>query len=247
MSSNFRFLTTYRAKGIIDENHALSLGAAGLSPVVDEVQQSLLKEADTILLIGFDMVEMRPNWLEGWLEHADVVSMSTTGQIDIPTTLTVDWRGNIAEGLNALKDQVRSPKWNGQPDTIRLHQARWQTIFESETDLSALNPARAIEQIQKYSPDDTVLCLDVGAHRITASHVWICRQPRSILQSNGFSSMGVGLPMAISVKLHEPKTPVIALTGDMGLWMSLGELGVIQERGLHVVVDLSLRFSAQSH
>ena len=56
------FITTYRAKGIVDENHALSLGAAGLSPVVDDVQQSFLKEADTILLIGFDMVEMRPNF-----------------------------------------------------------------------------------------------------------------------------------------------------------------------------------------
>ena len=105
------FITTYRAKGIVDENHALSLGAAGLSPVVDDVQQSFLKEADAILLIGFDMVEMRPNWLEGWLEHADVISMSTLGQIDIPTTLTVDWRGNIAEGLNALKDHVRRTIW----------------------------------------------------------------------------------------------------------------------------------------
>ena len=188
------------------------------------------------VLIGFDMVEMRPNWLEGWLEHADVVSMSTVGQVDIPTTLTVDWRGIIGKGLNALKDQVRRPNWEWTSDKIQLHQRRLKAIFESESSSGAINPARAIEQIQKSSPDDTVLCLDVGAHRITASHVWRCRQPRSILQSNGFSSMGVGLPMAISVKLHEPKTPVVALTGDMGLWMSLGELGVIQERGLHIIV-----------
>ena len=132
--------------------------------------------------------------------------MSTLGQIDIPTTLTVDWRGNIAEGLNALKDHVRRTIWAWTPETIRFHQERWQTIFESKSLSGALNPARAIEQIQKYSPEDTVLCLDVGAHRITASHVWRCRQPRSILQSNGFSSMGVGLPMAISVKIHEPMT-----------------------------------------
>ena len=230
------FLTTYRAKGIVDENHTLSLGAAGLSPVVDEIQQSILRESDTILLIGFDMVEMRPNWLEGWLEHADVVSMSTNGQVDIPTTLTVDWRGSIGKGLNALKDQVRRPNWEWTPDKIQQHQRRLKAIFESKSSSGPINPAQVIEQIQKSSPDDTVLCLDVGAHRITASHVWRCREPRSILQSNGFSSMGVGLPMAISVKLHEPKTPVVALTGDMGLWMSLGELGVIQERGLHIIV-----------
>ena len=230
------FLTTYRAKGIVDENHSLSLGAAGLSPVVDEVQQSFLKDVDTIVLIGFDMVEMRPNWLKGWLEHATVMSMSSAGQIDIPTTLEVDWRGCIATGLNHLLDQVEPSSWEWSVDEIRSHQHSLRTIFESATYHTALNPARAIEQIQESSPNETVLCLDVGAHRITANHVWRCRRPRSILQSNGFSSMGVGLPMAISVKIHESDTPVVALTGDMGLWMSLGELGVIQERGLHIVV-----------
>ena len=102
------------------------------------------------------MVEMRPNWLEGWLEHAEVVSMSKSGQIDIPTTLTVDWRGSIAKGLNALKDQVRHQNWKWTSEAIQLHQARWQTIFESKSSSGLLNPARAIEQIQKSSPDNTV-------------------------------------------------------------------------------------------
>lgn len=229
-------LTTYRAKGIVDENHPLSFGAAGLSPIVDEVQQSFLKDADTILLIGFDMVEMRPNWLSGWLEHATVISMSTSGQIDVPTTLDIDWRGCIAKGVKNLIKEVDQSSWEWSVEKIQSHKRSLQTIFTSDPSRLPLNPARVIEQVQEYSPKDTVLCLDVGAHRITASHVWRCRQPRSILQSNGFSSMGVGLPMAISVKIHEPDTPVIALTGDMGLWMSLGELGIVQERGIHLVV-----------
>ena len=43
-------------------------------------------------------------------------------------------------------------------------------------------------------------------------------------------------------RMHEPTTMVIALTGDMGLWMSLGELGVIQSEDF-MLSYFSLRFS----
>ncbi len=232
-------LTTYRGKGMLDEHHPLSMGACGLSPVVDEIQQELLRCADCILLVGFDMVEMRPNWLEGWLEHARCASLSLIGQIDIPTTLDVDWRGDISTGLRQLQDQCVSVQFAWNRAFLTAHTEKLRAIYapdDAPDDLVALNPAHVIEQIQHASPSNTVLCLDVGAHRITASHVWKCTTPRSILQSNGFSSMGVGLPMAISVSLHEPEMPVIALTGDMGLWMSMGELGIVQERGAHLIV-----------
>ena len=48
--------------------------------------------------------------------------------------------------------------------------------------------------------------------------------------------MGTGLPGAIAAKLTHPDRPVLALTGDMGLWMTLGELGIVQERNLDLVV-----------
>ncbi len=228
--------TTYRGKGVIDERSDWSLGAIGLSPVVDDLQQAWINQGDVIVLIGFDMVEMRPNWLDGWGTDADVISISQKGQPDIPHSLCIDWRGSIQKGVETLVGNLATEwtaKW--RVEEVDAQKKKVQQIF-IDTSLEGLNPAGVIKQIQQSLPEDIVLCLDVGAHRITASHVWKARIPRMILQSNGFSSMGVGLPMAIAVALQEPKTPVLALTGDMGLWMSLGELGIIQERGLHVIV-----------
>jgi Thiamine pyrophosphate-requiring enzymes [acetolactate synthase, pyruvate dehydrogenase (cytochrome), glyoxylate carboligase, phosphonopyruvate decarboxylase] len=48
--------------------------------------------------------------------------------------------------------------------------------------------------------------------------------------------MGTGLHAAIASKLLEPHRPAVALTGDAGLWMTVGELGIAQERGLDLVV-----------
>ena len=115
---------------------------------------------------------------------------------------------------------------------VAEHVAQWAGVFDDGPD----GPAATIRAIQRGMGPQAVCSMDVGAHRITASHVWTCSEPLQQVQSNGFSSMGTGLPGAIAAKLCFPDRPVVALTGDMGLWMALGELGVVQERGLDLVV-----------
>ncbi|MFP6776546.1 MAG: thiamine pyrophosphate-dependent enzyme, partial [PS1 clade bacterium] len=74
------------------------------------------------------------------------------------------------------------------------------------------------------------------AHKILLSQMWTCFEPRSLLQSNSFSTMAVGVPLAIGVKMVEPEKTVVAFTGDAGLLMCLGELATVKERGLPIVV-----------
>ena len=48
------FVATYKAKGVVAEDHELCVGATGLSPVVDKIHMAQVREADLILTIGFD-------------------------------------------------------------------------------------------------------------------------------------------------------------------------------------------------
>ena len=57
-------LTTYKAKGVLDETHPLALGAAGLSPRPTRSCCDVVRGADLVLLAGYDPIEMRPGWLE---------------------------------------------------------------------------------------------------------------------------------------------------------------------------------------
>jgi acetolactate synthase I/II/III large subunit len=223
-------ITTYRAKGAISELHPLSAGAFGLSPVVDECQQELLSTADLILTVGLDPVELRPQWLPGWPADLPMIAISSSPDIPHPVTVAID--GDIPGAIGALQTATGPVASLWTEAEIQGHRSRWAAPFDDGPD----GPAATISAIQAGMGPDALCAMDVGAHRITASHTWACTAPFQQVQSNGFSSMGTGLPGAIAAKLCHPDRPVVALTGDMGLWMALGELGVVQEREMDLVV-----------
>ena len=83
---------------------------------------------------------------------------------------------------------------------------------------------------------DTVVTVDTGAHRIVLSQAWTCPEPRTLLQSSGLCTMGYALPTAIGRKLAEPSRPVVAVVGDGGLDMTLGELLTARDLRVSIVV-----------
>jgi len=244
-------LTTYRAAGMADEAHPLWAGCFGLSPVVDAAQQALLAEADLMVAVGLDPVELRPNWLPGWPDALPIISVDAFGQPDLLGNIVDELTGPVRDTLDALRIAAFGASPGDAPEgedaeagviipgdsswsdeALATHRHGWRAPF-----LDGPNgPAAAVHAAQRGSPEGTRFCLDVGAHRITASHVLRAAVPNQILQSNGFSSMGTALPMAIASRLVAPEQPVVALTGDAGLQMSLGELGVVAERGLDLVI-----------
>ncbi len=222
-------ITTYKAKGILAETDTWSAGAFGLSPVVDRRQQALLAQADLLLAVGLDPVELRPQWLPGWSRDLAVVAVDATPPVDLVSPLARTLVGEVPTLLQRLAVAGAST-W--EPLEIARHRDALQRGFDDGPD----GPAATIRALRRALPADGVCTLDVGAHRITACHAWTCTRPRRLLQSNGFSTMGYGLPAAIGAALAQPQAKVMAITGDMGLWMYAGELGTAAEQGLDLVV-----------
>ena len=223
-------ITTYRAKGAIDEDHPLSAGAFGLSPVVDRHQQRLLGRSDLLIAVGVDPVELRPQWLPGWPSDLPMISIGSSADIVHP--VAEDLGENVVGALEGLLAAVLESPSEWTHGEVADHNQAWMAPFED----GPTGPATYIRAVRDHMGPDSICSMDVGAHRITASHAWRCSRPWQQLQSNGFSSMGTGLPGAIAAKLSHPERPVVALTGDMGLWMALGELGIVQERNLDLAV-----------
>lgn len=221
-------LTTYKAKGCIPELTGWSAGAAGLSPVVDTEHQRLLDGCDGILLVGWDPVELRDHWMPGWPDRADVIVIDEAAPIDLPCRVDELLVGSIPPTVAALTDALDGVSTTTLAE-VDAHRARWLAPFDE----AQFGPATAIRAVQQAS-DDAIVTLDVGAHRITASAVWRAERPDRLLQNNGLSSMGYGLPAALAAATLGHRA--VAIVGDMGLQMTLGELGVAAEQGLDLVV-----------
>lgn len=221
-------LTTFRAKGALPEDHPQSAGCLGLSPVVDAAQQALLAEADLIVAVGFDPVELRSAWLPGWPAATPVLRIDAAPGEAGPEAV-VQLVGDPAGCLDALQP-TRPSAW--APARLEAHRAACLAPFDDGPE----GPATAVRAVQSGAPEDVLVAVDVGAHRITLSHTWRCSAPGTLLQSNGLCTMATALPMAISMKLHEPHRPVLALLGDGGLLMGLGELSLAAELGIDLVV-----------
>jgi acetolactate synthase-1/2/3 large subunit len=77
--------------------------------------------------------------------------------------------------------------------------------------------------------------VDAGAHMFPATTLWPVSCPNGMLISNGLSTMGFALPAAIGAALVDRGKPVVALTGDGGLLMCVGELLTAVREKLRII------------
>src|SRR6185369_17794325 len=104
---------------------------------------------------------------------------------------------------------------------------------------AALRPAihacsahAAIDAVRRALPPDGVIAFDVGAHTHQIASQWTAHAPKTFQITNGWSSMGFGLPAAIAAKLARPDLPVVCVIGDGCFQMTCGEVAVAKRLGL---------------
>lgn len=224
-------VTTYKAKGILPEDHPLALGGHGLSPKSDRIVLPLFQAADLVIAAGYDPVEMRAGWQDPW-DPAKAIEFAHAPNEHDMHHADLSWVCSVAGGLAALEDGLGDKR--GWPDDTpaRIRRAL-EAAFASGSDWG---PAAAIAELMAAAPSDATVTVDSGAHRILLSQIWRAKHPRAVLQSTGLCTMGCALPLGIGFKHARPQAPVIVFTGDAGLEMVLGELATLRDLGLPLVV-----------
>lgn len=226
-------ITSYKGKGILPEDEPIALGGAGLSPIADKHLMPLVKQADLILLAGYDPIEMRTGWQHPWdPAEQNVLEITSAPNDHFMHQASISFVCNVKAGIAALRDGV-SPHdtWaGGEPAAVK--EAMAGAFGQNEE----WGPTAIVEATRAAMPRNTVASVDSGAHRILLSQVWECYGERQLIQSTGLCTMGCALPLAIGAKLAAPDIPVVAFTGDAGLEMILGELATLRDLKLAVPV-----------
>ena len=219
------FASTTMAKGLIDEDHPLSLGC--IERARRQVQRQFLAGADLIVGLGYDTIEVE---YEAWigtvpLVHLDIEPADTDGRVDIAHR-TVGDLDAILDGL--ARAEPASNEWTDAE--IAAHRDAFQASLRP--DAPGFTPHRAIDVVRQVLPANGILAFDVGAHTHQIASQWTAHERRSFLITNGWSSMGFGLPAAIAAKIAAPDRPVVCLIGDGCFQMTCGELATARRMGL---------------
>ena len=159
-------ITTYKAKGILRENHPLALGGHGLSPRSDQVVLPLLKSADLVLAIGYDPIEVRDAWVNPW-SPTKAIEISKIENTHYVHHADLSFTCSITEGLKALSYGLE-PKEASWPDgEIAQAQQQLSELFNFEENWG---PAKVIQTVRRIAPRGTIATADTGA-QIGRAHV----------------------------------------------------------------------------
>ena len=223
------FVTTLHGKGFLPESHPNWAGVIGRARRTEV--KAFTDRADLIIAFGYDPIEIN---YEEWVGKTPIIHVSTEV-------------AEAGEGLNLLCNETcdldRAMEALGQlPEYANQWSANEWQAHRASLDL-ALRPPSPVFAVQSVLdilrgklPADAILAYDVGAHTHQIASQWRTDQPKTLLATNGWSSMGYGMPAAYAAKLVFPNRTVACVVGDGGFQMTAGELALARRLNLAVPV-----------
>ena len=239
-------MTTYRAKGVLPEDHPLVAGVfAG-----GRLEEELLSKAEGVLAVGLDPVELLPR---RWRSGLPVVALAEYRTGRQPFEATVEVSADLPAALEALREALppgggwRLADWAGQGGEFKARSRAILAEASTGRGRTGLPPHRVVEIAREVFPRQTLATVDSGSHALTVAAFWESYEPKGYLCSSGLAAAGYALPAAIAARLVAPDRPVLAFLGDGGLLRSLADLATASWQGIPLVavvfVDAALGLS----
>jgi len=231
--TNIPISTTLMGKGIIPENHELSMGMIGMHGI--QTTNTALTECDCLIAVGCRFSDRSVSNASKFAPNATIIQIDVdpaeigkTIHIDIPIV------GDAKLVLEEFINQIDNPNQDNWTKTLT------QKKINNEENISynqiPLKPQQTIKEIMEAVTPETIVTTDVGQNQMWMAHYYKTHNPRTFLSSGGLGTMGFGLPAAMGAQFAKPDENVLAICGDGGFQMVSQELATIKENDLPVVV-----------
>jgi acetolactate synthase-1/2/3 large subunit len=229
---NLPIATTFMAKGSIPFSHDHCLGSVGLA-ATDYISCGF-DRADVVVCIGYDIVEYHPHlWNKN--KTAKIVHIDfSAAEVDEHYIVECGVIGDITQALNVIAE-LATPKDKFPATSLR------QTIVEETAEHAndtgyPVKPQKIMWDLRHVLNPEDIVISDVGAHKMWMARLYQEEHPNTCIISNGFASMGIAVPGAISAKLHFPERTAVAVTGDAGFMMNSQEIETAMRIGTAIVI-----------
>ncbi len=218
-------MVTYKAKGVVPDDHPWFAGVF----TNGAIEQAVIDECDLLIGIGLDPVELIPR---AWKHKQPIVYFGSWAVEDRHVPFAVQVITDVPDAVQQIEASLDRSSWDGARVRELVAEQRRRISIPAD----GLTAQRVVEIAAVPLASTSRVTVDAGAHMFPATMLWPVSEPNGMLISNGLSTMGFALPAAIGAALIDRDRPVVALTGDGGLLMCLGELATVVRERLRIIV-----------
>ncbi|RLG77537.1 MAG: hypothetical protein DRO12_01990 [Thermoprotei archaeon] len=244
---NAPVLVTRWGRSAVDPASPLSLDYVSLTPFRDvhPLIREIIEESDLVISIGLEAGSRR------LLEESVK---------DVPMLHVYQWDGCPELVVGPRSIEIRSPslrrilellhrglercftatRWGDVKNRVakvrEVIERELRNFAEQYSGAKPLHPSYVLKVLRDVAEENAIVTLDVGDNMVWAETFFRVRRPNSLLSPGRFGAMGFSLPAAIAAKKILGERQVLAITGDGGMLMVLGELATLAEQKLGVKV-----------
>ncbi|MEQ8396476.1 thiamine pyrophosphate-binding protein [Thalassobaculum sp.] len=243
-ATNIPVAHTLSGKGAVACTSDLS---AGLFGRYDRIANKLIDESDLLFVVGCKLGEIATKRYTvpprgKTVIHLDIVAEEMGRTLMPQLSLWGDARETLDELRAALADSGMKDRLAGWAGDVPKRMAAWRKDVDARltSQERPINMARLLHELNLNLPADATLVADGGFAAHWGGLLYDTKQPgRGFVPDRGFASIGYGVPGGIGATLgaqHDKLGPVVALTGDGGFNMVMGELETARRLGLAFTV-----------
>ncbi len=225
---------TLRGKPFIEPNNPYDVGMTGF--IGFSSGYYAMESCDVLLILGasFPYRQFYPT-------KAQIIQIDVRGeQLGKKTPITLGAMGDISTTINALLPLINVKTDSSHLQTAQEHYIKTRKKLDkyavAAADETPLHPQYVAASIDKKANHDTLFSVDVGTPTIWAARYLKMNGLRRLLGSFNHGSMANALSQALGAQAAFPDRQVIALCGDGGLSMLMGELLTLVQHQLPVKV-----------
>lgn len=233
---------TMSGKGAIGCNHPLSAGVFGR---YSRIANELVEASDCLIVVGCKLGEIATRrfsligadkpviHVEIWPEE---IGRTTRTDVALVGDARLTLEAMAAElGDGHKRVAVRAEYCAEVP--VRMAEWRKGAADRLESSETPINIGRIMGELNKRMPADAVLVADGGFAAHWGGLLFETKAAgRHFVADRGFASIGYGVPGGLGAQIGVgPKRRVVALTGDGGFNMSLGDLETARRLGANFV------------
>jgi pyruvate dehydrogenase (quinone) len=227
-------LHAFRGKEFVEYDNPYDVGMTGLIGFSSGYRA--MEHCDALVMLGTDF-PYRPFYPGG----VPVIQVDVRGErIGRRVPVTVPLVGTVKDTIEALLPLLTPKTDAAHLDRMTAHYRRARTRLDrlavpSHGD-APLHPQFVAATVDRLADADAVFTADVGTPCIWAARYLHMNGTRRLIGSFNHGSMANALPHAIGAQASQPGRQVVALSGDGGIAMLLGEIITLRQQHLPVKI-----------